>query len=73
MSERLRVTLAGGHKEHLDLTSTTAHDLEALIAAGKVGKEWLATEHDKGVIRVAAIVAMKVEGKANHTASPALR
>ena len=63
MSERLKVTLAGGHQEYLDLTATTAHGLEGLIADGKIGKEWLATEHDQGVVRVAAIVAMKVEGK----------
>jgi hypothetical protein len=70
MSERLKVTQAGGHQEYLDLTATNAHRLESLIVDGKVGKEWLSTERGKGVIRVAAIVAIRVEGKPDQPVKP---
>jgi hypothetical protein len=62
MSERLKVTLAGGHQEYLDLAATNARGLEAVIVQGKVEKEWLPTEGGRGVVRVDAIVGMKVEG-----------
>ena len=38
MGERLKVTLAGGHEEFLDVAATNAHGLESLIVDGKVGK-----------------------------------
>ena len=63
MTERLKVSLAGGHVDYLHLASTKAHGLESLIVDGSVGKEWLPTEDGKGVVRVGGIVAMKVEGK----------
>jgi hypothetical protein len=62
MSERLKVTLAGGREEYLDLAATTAHGLESLIVQGRVEKKWLPIEGGSGVIRVDAIVGMKVEG-----------
>ena len=63
MSERLKVTLAGGQVEYLDLTATNAHELESLIVQGAVENEWLPIEEGKGVVRVGTIVGMKVEGK----------
>jgi hypothetical protein len=63
MSERLKVTLAGGHEEYLDVATTGAHALELLIVEGRLGKDWLRTEGGKGVVRVEAIVEMKIEGK----------
>ncbi len=65
MGERLKVKLAGGHMEYLDVATTSARGLESLIEQGRVAKEWLPTENGKGVIRVGAIVAMSVEGKAD--------
>ena len=62
MSERLKVTLTGGHEEYLDLAATNARGLESLIVQGRVEKEWLPIEGGKGVVRVDAIVGMKVDG-----------
>jgi hypothetical protein len=67
MSERLKVVLAGGNVEYLDLTATNAHGLESLIVQGTVEKEWLPTEDGKGFIRVGAIVGIKVEGKPDNS------
>jgi hypothetical protein len=63
VSERLKVMLAGGHVEFLDLGTTTARGLEAQIEQRGVKTEWLPIEDGKGVIRVDAIVGMRVEGK----------
>ncbi len=63
MSERLKVTLTGGHQEYLDLAATNAYGLKSLIVEGHVGTEWLPTEDGKGVIRVDAIIGVRVEGK----------
>jgi len=63
MSERLKVTMAGGTAEYLDVATTDAPALERLIVDGKVQTEWLPIEGGKGVVRVGAIVGMNVEGK----------
>ena len=65
MSERLKVRLAGGYEEYLDVATTNAHGLESLIVNGRVETEWLPTEGGKGVVRVDAIVGMKIEGTPN--------
>ena len=70
MSERLRVMLAGGHVEFLDLDTATARGLESLIVQGGTDTEWLPIEGGKGVIRVNAIVGMKVEGKPDSAGKP---
>lgn len=70
MSERLKVTLSGGNEEFLDVTTTDAPGLERLIVEGTVGKEWLPIEGGKGVVRVGAIVGMKIEGKPSQPKEP---
>jgi hypothetical protein len=63
MTERLKVTLAGGNEEYLDLADTSARGLESLIVRGRVEKAWLPTEGGTGAVRVDAIVGTKLEGK----------
>lgn len=70
MSERLKVTLAGGYEEYLDLATTNAHGLESLIVQGRVERDWLPIEGGNGVIRVDAIVGMKVEGRPDQPRQP---
>ena len=62
MSERLKVKLAGGYEEYLDIATTNARGLEARIVEGRIDSEWLSTEGGRSVVRVDAIVGMRVEG-----------
>ena len=62
MSERLKVRLAGGFEEFLDVATTSARGLETRIVEGRMASEWLPIEGGRGVVRVDAIVEMKIEG-----------
>ena len=62
MSERLKVRLAGGFEEFLDVATTNARGLETRIVEGRIASEWLPIEGGRGVVRVDAIVEMKIEG-----------
>ena len=65
MAERLKVTLSGGREEYLEVVEG-ARELLHAIAEASVGKTWLRLEDDDGVVRVDAIVRMKIEGKPDH-------
>jgi hypothetical protein len=70
MSERLKVTLAGGYEEYLDLAATSARGLEALIVQRRVDSDWLPIEGGTGVVRVDAIIGMKIEGRPDPPGKP---
>ena len=63
MSERLKVTLAGGTVEYLELSTTNAQGLESLIRRGDVEAEWLPIEGGKGVAGWAATSKRRSRGK----------
>jgi hypothetical protein len=62
MAERLRVTLSGGREGYLETTGE-ARELQLLIVEGRLGETWLPLEGGEGLVRVDAIVHLKLEGR----------